>query len=205
MRRSMALVWLSAWTAALVIPAQPISAAEVVTAAAAPPSQWQIEAGASYASADFFTGWGLSLHAGRVEARYLMVGFAIESTKLHGEWTDSFNGGGAFSTGFRSTLFGGFFRSQLPTRFVTPYAELTLGYVGIHAKEPGLGASACVFDGGANGALAFGAATHPIPEISVGIRGGLRLLSTSASCLAVDRGQSIPVMKSLAMTVAYHW
>ena len=203
MTRIKVCVWLAA-TAALVIPARPASAAEAITVAAAPESQWHVEAAAGYATADIFSGLGLSPHAGRVQAPYLMVGFAIESTKLHGEWTDQFTGD-ALSTGFRSTLFGGFFRSQLPTRFVTPYAELALGYAGIHSKDPGLGASACVFDGGVNGALAFGAAAHPIRSISVGLCGGLRLVSTSASCPAVDRSPSVPVIKSLAMTVAYHW
>ena len=205
MTRIKVCVWLAAWTAALVIPARPVSAAEAITATAASESQWHVEAGAGYASADVFSGWGLSLHAGRVQARYLMVGFAIESAKLHGEWIDPLNGGGSVSTGFRSTLLGGFFRSQLPTRFVTPYAELALGYAGIHSKEPGTAAATCVFDGGVNGALAFGAAAHPIPSISVGVRGGLRLVSTTASCPALDRDQSIPVIKSLAMTVSYHW
>jgi hypothetical protein len=87
---------------------------------------------------------------------------------------------------------------------VTPYAELALGYAGIHGKE-GL-ALPCDYQGGPNGAVAFGASAHPVYGIAIGLRAGLRLASTSAQCALSGPGSDgALVVKSLAMTVAYHW
>ena len=86
--------------------------------------------------------------------------------------------------------------------FVTGYAELALGYNGIHGKE-GL-ALPCDYQGGPNGALALGAAAHPFHGVSLGARAGLRQASISAQCAAAGGGNDgIPLVKSIGMTVAY--
>jgi len=203
MTRGLTRVWMAATMALLAVAAPGAAAgAEAVAAAGVLESQWRVEAGAGYAAADAFTGWGLSLHAGRVQGRYTMFGFAVDSTKLHAARTDAT--GAETDQGFRSTLWAGFFRGQLPTRFVTPYAELALGYTGIHGKE-GL-ALPCDYQGGPNGAVAVGASAQPVYGVAIGLRAGLRLASTSAQCAVARAGSDGGlVVKSLAMTVAYHW
>jgi hypothetical protein len=194
---------MAATMAALVVAAPAaLPAAEAVTAAAMPESQWKVEAGAAYAAAEGFTGWGLSLHTGRVQGRHLMFGFVVESTRLDSGVT--YLPPGTSPQGFRSTLAGGFFRGLLPMGFVTGYAELALGYNGIHAKQGT--ALPCDYDGGPNGALALGAAARPIHGVSLGARAGLRQASITARCAAAGGGNDgIPLVKSIGMTAAYSW
>jgi hypothetical protein len=203
MTRGQTRMWTAATMAAMVVAAPAaVPAAEAVAVAAMPESQWKLEAGAAYAAAESLSGWGLSLHAGRVQGRHLMFGFVVDSTRLDSGATDL--PAGVYPQGFRSTLFGGFFRGLLPMGFVTGYAELALGYNGIHAKQGT--ALPCDYDGGPNGAFALGAAARPFHGVSLGARASLRQASISARCGAASPGNDgIPLVKSIGMTVAYSW
>jgi hypothetical protein len=205
MNRGEARALWAACTAALLVAAPATGrAVEAVAVAERPRAGWQVEAGAAYVAADSFGGWGVSLRAGRVHDRFLMVGFGIESGRLHAEGTVPV-AGGAFSQTFQSTLAAAFFRVQAPTPFVTPYAELALGFAAIHGKD-GFNYQ-CNYGSSAGGAAALGVDGHVVPSLSVGLRGGLRLPSMSFSCTAGFGPYTfdLAVMKSLGMTVTYRW
>jgi len=164
---------------------------------------FHVQAGASYAAADAFGGWGLLLRGGYLANRYVMTGFGLETARLHAEGTVPVFGG-TFSQTFQSTLAAAFVRAQLPTRFVTPYAELALGFTAIHGRE-GFN-TACKESSFVGGGAAFGVEGHVLPFLSVGLRAGVRTPGIG-QCDEVGGPWSYDTaaLKSLAMTVAYRW
>jgi hypothetical protein len=181
----------------------PGRAAEVLTASPQRAPVVHIETGASYVAADAFGGWGLSLRAGWLATRYVMTGVGLETARLHAEGTVPVFGG-EFSQTFSSTLAAAFVRAQLPTRFVTPYAELALGYTAIHGMT-GFNYQ-CKELGSAGGGAAFGVDAHVLASLSVGLRGGVRTPTTAQCGAAAGPFDYDPAtLKTMAVTLAYRW
>jgi hypothetical protein len=204
MTRGQTRVWMAATTAAMfVVAPPPATAADVLTASPQRDRALHIETGASYVAADAFGGWGLSLRGGYLTNRYVMTGLGLETARLHAEGTVPVFGG-AFSQTFQSTLAAAFVRAQLPTRFVTPYAELALGYTAIHGMA-GFNYQ-CKEQGGASGGVALGAQANILPSLGVGVRAGVRP-PTSTTCAAAGGPWTYEsaALRSIALTVAYRW
>jgi hypothetical protein len=203
MTRGQTRVWTAASMAALavVVPAA-VPAAEVVTATRQPDRSY-VEAGASFVVADALGGWGLSLRGGYLATQYLMTGVGLETARLHAEGTVPVYGG-AFSQTFQSTFAAAFVRAQLPTRFVTPYAELALGFTAIHGRE-GFNYQ-CEESNFAGGGAAFGVDGQVIPSVSVGLRAGVRTPGLAKCGLAAGPWDYHPAaLKTMAVTLAYRW
>jgi hypothetical protein len=187
---------------AVVVPAA-APAAEVVSVTQQPDRVFHVETGASFVAADAFGGWGLSLRGGYLATQYLMTGVGLETARLHAEGTVPVFGG-AFSQTFQSTLAAGFVRAQLPTRFVTPYAELALGFTAIHGRE-GFNYQ-CKESSFAGGGAAFGVDGHVIPSMTVGLRAGVRTPGLGTCTAAGGPWGYDPVaLKTMAVTLAYRW
>ena len=204
MTRGQTRIWMAATMAAMfvAVPA-PAPAAEVLTASPQRDAVLHVETGASYVAADAFAGWGLSLRGGYLTNRYVMTGLGLETARLHAEGTVPVFGG-AFSQTFQSTLAAAFVRAQLPTRFVTPYAELALGYTAIHGMA-GFNYQ-CREQGGASGGVALGAQVDVLPSLAVAVRAGVRP-PTSTTCAAAGGPWTYEsaALTSLALTLAYRW
>jgi len=204
MTRGQTRVWTAASMAALLVVAPAAArAAEVLTASPPRSPVLQVETAASYVAADAFGGWGLSLRGGLLASQYVMTGLGLETARLQAEGTVPVFGG-AFSQTYQSTLAAAFVRAQLPTRFVTPYAELALGFSAIHGRE-GFNYQ-CKERSFAGGGVAVGVDGHVLPSLSVGLRAGVRPPGPGTCAAGAGPWTYEPAaLKSLAMTVAYRW
>jgi hypothetical protein len=204
MTRGQARVWIAASMVALVVVVPAAArAADVITASPQREPIRHVETGASYVAAGAFGGWGLSLRGGYLANQYVMTGLGVETARLHAEGIASpFDR--PFSQTYQSTLAAAFIRAQLPTRFVTPYAELALGLSVIHGTE-GFNYQ-CKERTFAGGGAALGVDGHVLPSLSVGVRAGVRPPGPGACAAAAGPWTYEPAaMKSMALMLAYRW
>jgi hypothetical protein len=183
--------------------------ADVVTASPKETYAWHVEASASYAATNDFTGWGIALRGGWQANQYLVIGAGLETTRLHAEGvTDgTFLPAHAYSQTFQSTFPAVFARGQLPFRRVTPYAELAVGVVIVHDQQAEW--AQCSFLGPGPGAgVALGVDTQIVRSISVGLRAGVRNTSWRFGCTLTGGPWTFQDdfrMTSLALTTAFRW